>query len=1238
MISYLKLVFSWSTIVLLIISAWLWQGSVYAQWSGDPKVNTIVSRSSDQEWNPRIVSDGADGAIIVWGYYAGAGMKYNIKAQRIDAAGFLKWSSAADISSANEDQRDYRLISDGAGGAIVVWGDNRNEYPGGDIYAQRVNASGQLLWTVDGVPICTAADVQAYPDLCSDGAGGAIITWRDSRNYSATGVDIYAQRINGSGVVQWTSNGVAVCSESGNQMDPRIISDGTGSFIITWTDDRNTNTDRDIYAQKINGSGVKQWTASGVGYLAMTNQLFPTIVSDGSGGAIIAWQDYYNGTEDIDIRALRLTSTGQFAWTPANTWVCGSNGNQMGPLAVSDGSGGAIIVWTDYRNGTSNPDIFIDRIDANGASKWAAWGKPVCNAANRQIAPDIISDAFGGAIITWTDERSDTADIYAQRFDANGNPQWNANGLAISTAKKAQNSPRLIRAGTIGAIITWTDLRWVGDPFDDTDWDIYAQRVFGNGSLVQESITIDVPNGGENWNVGSTRYIVWHNQNFSDPVKIEYSTDGAASYTTIIASYNNTGSYQWTVPNTPSTNCCVKISDAADGNPFDISDAVFTISSGPQDNTPIGTNVEVDLGSGVKITFSLVTVAGTTTLNINNTGPNPPEGHEVIPIGSPLYYQIETTAAYAGDIYLNIVYNDTGIEPELEPTLKLQKYTESAGLWENITTGIDEVLNVIEGKTGSLSTFAIMLQTGGTGEAGTTVINCDDSGPGSLRDAILYANNNPGPDTIRFQIPAGVPGHDSDIGVWIIAPQGDLPTITESLFIDGFSQKEFIGVDSNPFGPEIWLNGELAGQYANGLRSIAGGTEIVGLIISNFQNVGLGMYGVDGGRISGCYVGVDFAANGPAANGYGIWLGNRSKHIMIAPQDTFKNVISGNTNGGIFVSDTSSHVTILGNIIGLNRTASFPIGNGNYGGIRIDDQCDSVAVFENWIGGNKFGIYVISSQNCTIGNNFIGSNRINEEIFELGNEVDGIYLTDGAHNNVIIENFIRFNGVYGVHVNGQNSIHNRISHNHISGNGNSGISNESGGNQELAPPIITSASATAISGTAIPNATVEIYTDPENEGLIFQGETNSDASGNFTWNGAITGPFTNVTAIAIDEYGNTSAFSQVATITGIEPLNELTRPETFSLYQNYPNPFNPNTTIQFEIPFTGKEMAKVELRIYNVQGELIRTLVNEEKSPGIYQAHWDGLNETGNPVASGIYLYQFRAGDFNHTRKMILMK
>ena len=758
------------------------------------------------------------------------------------------------------------------------------------------------------------------------------------------------------------------------------------------------------------------------------------------------------------------------------------------------------------------------------------------------------------------------------------------------------------------------------------------------------SITVLAPNGGENLQAGSEYEIQWTSSNFNDPVRIDLFCDTA--WDGVAENIPNSGSHIWTVPNISSTNCLIYVGVYVPGDPdepdlvppYDFSDAPFAISSADTGNTQAGFEVPVTLSDDVNVIFDEVTTAGNTTLDTSHAGPQPPNNFVVHPQSAPMFYDINTTASYSGWIHININYDDTELDTEMENLLRLFKYIEPHSEWLGITTSVDIENNFIHGQTDSLSVFAIMFETGDAGEEGTIVTNCDDSGPGSLRDAILYANNNPGPDTIRFQIPASAPGYDSAIGVWMIAPQSVLPTITESLCVDGFSQKEFIGEDTNPDGPEIWLNGELAGQYAHGLRSTAAETEILGLTISNFQNAGIGLHDVDGGRISGCYVGVDYSGSGAAANHYGIWLGNNTCHVTISPSDTFKNVISGNLYGGIVVADTSSHINILGNIIGLNRTGMYPIGNGNYGGIRIEGQCDSVAVFDNWIGGNKFGISIFNSQHITIGNNFIGSNKIDNEILELGNESYGLWLALEAHDNLITENFIRFNGSYGVYIEGTNTICNRVSHNHISGNGWYGIYNESGGNLELAPPVISSASATSVIGTAIPNATVEIYTDPEDEGLIFQGETNSDASGNFTWNGAITGPFTNVTAIAIDDSGNTSAFSQVAVITNVENLAESNSPETFSLSQNYPNPFNPNTTIQFDIPFTGKQMIKVQLRIYNLSGELIRTLVNEEKSPGIYQVHWDGMDETGNQVASGIYLCQFRAGDFNHSRKMILMK
>jgi len=130
---------------------------------------------------------------------------------------YAQWSSNPAVNNAvcnyTGNQTNVQVVSDGAGGAIFTWVDTRN---GGtqDIYAQRINATGTLQWNVDGVAICNAVSDQYSPRLVSDTAGGAIIAWYDNR---AGNYDIYAQRIHASGAVQWTTDGVAICSATGNQ-------------------------------------------------------------------------------------------------------------------------------------------------------------------------------------------------------------------------------------------------------------------------------------------------------------------------------------------------------------------------------------------------------------------------------------------------------------------------------------------------------------------------------------------------------------------------------------------------------------------------------------------------------------------------------------------------------------------------------------------------------------------------------------------------------------------------------------------------------------------------------------------------------------------------------------------------------------------------------------------------------------------------------------------------------------
>jgi hypothetical protein len=173
----------------------------------------------------------------------------------------------------------------------------------------RITESGGLAWTSGGVAICTAAQNQDSPELVPDGTGGAIIAWRDFRNglYGA-----YAQRIQGDASIQWAADGITVCSYTSGQEKIRMVSDGTGGAIVTWEDSRMGRDD--VYCQRLDASGNRLWAPLGLAVTnAFDNQVTPRIAADGSGGAIIAWQDYRSGTND-DIYAQRIERNGYWGY------------------------------------------------------------------------------------------------------------------------------------------------------------------------------------------------------------------------------------------------------------------------------------------------------------------------------------------------------------------------------------------------------------------------------------------------------------------------------------------------------------------------------------------------------------------------------------------------------------------------------------------------------------------------------------------------------------------------------------------------------------------------------------------------------------------------------------------------------------------------------------------------------------------------------------------------------------
>jgi predicted lipoprotein with Yx(FWY)xxD motif len=439
--------------------------SVWANWAKDGVA--LCTATGDQSY-PAIVSDGAGGAIVTWWDYRNG--NYDVYAQRADASGAVQWAAnGVALSTATGSQYYSTITSDGAGGAIVAWEDYRSG-SNLDIYAQRVDASGAVQWTTDGVPLCTATLDQYDCDITSDGAGGAIVAWRD---YRSADWNIYVQRVNASGVVQWGENGVAICAAASDQEHPMLISDGAGGAIVAWMDHRS-GTSYDIYAQRVDESGAAQWTADGVALCTATrDQYDPEIASDGAGGAVVTWEDFRGGPGIIGVYAQRVSASGAVQWTIDGVALCTLSGFQENPTVASDGVGGAIVTWFDLRS--LHWDIYAQRVNASGAVEWTPDGVALCTATGDQDFPVITSDGVGGAIVAWYDGRNaSNYDIYAQRVDSSGTVLWTANGVPLCTAALVQSDCVIASDGSAGAIVTWIDGR-------NGNQDIYGVRVDANG-------------------------------------------------------------------------------------------------------------------------------------------------------------------------------------------------------------------------------------------------------------------------------------------------------------------------------------------------------------------------------------------------------------------------------------------------------------------------------------------------------------------------------------------------------------------------------------------------------------------------------------------------------------------------------------------------------------------------------------------------------------------------------------
>ncbi len=443
----------------------------------------IVTDPNAQE-NERVASDGAGGVIVVWldlrSLKVNLFADHVTATGELDPAwpvnGRPVLADSTGLGTGLFTQSQQVVVSDGSGGVIVAWQDGRSAVTQSDIYAQHILASGAIdaAWPANGRALCTDPAGQGVPALVSDGAGGAIVMWLDLR---AGADDIFAQHVMANGVVDpaWPVNGLGVSSAGSI---PRVVSDGSGGAIVTFVDTRAIDGTADIFAQHVRGSGSLDpaWPAGGRALcLAVHDQEDPVIVSDGAHGAIVAWQDFRDGV--FDIYAQRVLDTGAIAtgWPVDGRAICTATGNQFDAAIATDGQGGAIVCWEDLRGATQDIDLFAEHVLASGTvdARWPIDGRAITLSSDDPQEASIVEDGAGGAILAW----EENALIMAHHVRASGilDKSFPANGRSVKPAATTQNDPVLVTSTQGNAIVAWQD----GAPGRETD--IYATLVDTHG-------------------------------------------------------------------------------------------------------------------------------------------------------------------------------------------------------------------------------------------------------------------------------------------------------------------------------------------------------------------------------------------------------------------------------------------------------------------------------------------------------------------------------------------------------------------------------------------------------------------------------------------------------------------------------------------------------------------------------------------------------------------------------------
>ncbi len=492
-------------------------------WTEDKKINDDENNADQGGVSLTLFS--SEKALVAW--HDNRMGNYDVYARTIDAAGAPGWAHSLRVNNDNTTttQTYPAAAIDPNGEIVITWLDQR--IGNSDIYAQRISAAGQFFWSADLQVNQIAEAAQSRPRVAINSYNETWIGWT-----AMSGGHFYVQQVDAKGQLQRAS--ALSISQVHEPVDPNqppaLLAIADGTFVAAWID----STSGYLYAQRFSRQGTLLWLQEQqIQSQSPEKRVEREALSLGStanGLILAAWMDKrVNSDGDIYTQALDFSGKRQWAQDALINAQSGKVDQLLAATAV-DKSGEQVIVWQDWRSGA--PALYVQRLTADGKPLWSdhVHASAVATQTGNLVAD--VAMIGSDAIVTWADNRSGGARLYAQRFDRAGNRQWYADQLVSRTTDPtvSQLNPSLVtdQAGRI--FVAWEEIKQNSKQIAVQQLDPNGVAVWSNDLFIPTVAKPQLPAlaAGQDGNI----YLVW----------IEVAADEANLYVQYI---NVNGQLTW---------------------------------------------------------------------------------------------------------------------------------------------------------------------------------------------------------------------------------------------------------------------------------------------------------------------------------------------------------------------------------------------------------------------------------------------------------------------------------------------------------------------------------------------------------------------------------------------------------------------------------------------------------------------------------------------------------------------